>query len=129
MLGIVAIGVLIICWRYYAARRNNAYRRAGLALLGEARTVYDISVLLKRVALAVSPREQVASLYGETWITFLNRTCSRSHFSKIGTTESDTKASQELIELARVWIKYHHVPSDPTLQLTSLGLRKHGKGG
>lgn len=109
LLGIVAAVVLILFLEFHGARKRNAYRRAGLALLEDARTVRDISVLLKRVALAVFPREQVASLYGSDWVLFLNRTCSRGNFSKIGRTDSSAEANQELIELAGIWIRHHHV--------------------
>ena len=64
-LGIVVGIVLLIVWRLYKARKRNAYRRAGLQLLSGTETVHDVSVLLKRVALAAFPREQVASLYGD----------------------------------------------------------------
>jgi hypothetical protein len=114
MLGIVTAAVLIVFWRLHVARKRNAYRRAGLGLLEEARTANDISVLLKRVALAVFPREQVASLYGKDWIAFLNRTCSRSHFSEMGATNSNTELSQELIEIAGIWIRHHRIPECQT---------------
>lgn len=110
MIGIVTAVVMIVCWRFYAVRKKNAYRRAGLALLKQAKTVHDISVLLKRVALAVFPRKQVASLYGEIWITFLNRTCSHSHFSETCVMDSNAQASRELIESAGIWIRYHRIP-------------------
>jgi hypothetical protein len=110
MLGIVTAVVLIVCWRLQAVWRHNAYRRAGLALLEGARTVNDISVLLKRVALAVFPREQVASLYGEGWVAFLHRTCPRSYFSALVTSDASAKADEELVELADIWIRHHHVP-------------------
>ncbi len=114
VLAIVTAVMLVLCWRLYAARRRNAYRRAGLALLGGAGTVHDVSVLLKRVALAVFPREQVASLYGKDWVVFLNRTCSQSTLSEIATTDSGVAASQELIEHAGVWIRRHRIPERRT---------------
>jgi hypothetical protein len=108
-LGIVAAVALILCWRFHSTWKCNAYRRAGLALLGGANTARDVSVALKRVALAVFPREQVASLYGKDWVAFLNGTCSRCHFSEIDTTDSGAGASHELIELGGIWIRHHRV--------------------
>lgn len=116
VLGGVAAIVLIIVWRFYATRRKNAYRRAGLVLLAQARSAYDISVILKRVALAVFPREQVASLHGESWINFLNRTCPRCQFPQECTIDPDSEASQELVSFARLWILKHSVSSDPCRQ-------------
>ena len=89
------------------ARRNwrrNAYRRAGLALLEDAETAYEISVILKRVALAAFPREQVASLYGEEWSAFLHRTCPQCEFSML---RRDQPASEDLMKQSRTWITRH----------------------
>ena len=109
VLGMVTAVVLIVCWRLHAAWKRNAYRRAGLALLGGATTAHEFAVVLKRVALAVFPREQVASLYGEDWVAFLYGTCSRCDFSVIGTADSSAEASQEFMELAGTWIRHHRV--------------------
>jgi len=109
-LGIVVVVVLFVGWRLHATRKRNAYRRVGLLLLGGARTTHDVSVVMKRVALAVFPREQVASLYGDDWAVFLHRTCPRSDFSEMVTTDAGTELDQELIELAGIWIRHHRVP-------------------
>ncbi len=109
-LGIVVLMALLVGWRLHATRKGNAYRRAGLLLLGDAKTAHDVSVVMKRVALAVFPRERVASLYGDDWAVFLHRTCPRSYFSEIVTTDACTESDQELIELAGIWIRHHRVP-------------------
>lgn len=108
-LGILAAVTIILCRRFYSTWKCNAYRRAGVELLRGANTARDVAVVLKRVALAVFPREQVASLYGEPWVAFLNRTCSRCHFSEIDTTDSSAEASHELVELGGIWIRHHRV--------------------
>ncbi len=110
VLGVVAATVLIVWWRRHLIQKRNAYRSAGLVLLGDARTVHDVSVVLKRVALAVFPREQVASLYGRDWVAFLKTTCSQTSFSEIAGTEYSAEASQALIELAGFWIRFHRIP-------------------
>jgi hypothetical protein len=66
------------------------------------------------VALTAFPREQVASLYGDDWAAFLHRTCPRSYFSTLVTTDAGIEADQELIELARIWIRHHRVPESQT---------------
>jgi hypothetical protein len=88
-------------------RTVNAYRQAGLKMLDNASTVYDISVILKRVALAVFPREQVASLYGLDWQRFLHKTCKQRDFEILIKAPSDSIATREQKELARYWIKHH----------------------
>jgi hypothetical protein len=110
LLGILAAIILVFGRYFFLKWKRNAYRRAGLVLLDLARTGYDVSVVLKRVALAVFPREQVASLYGADWIAFLNRHCARSRFEAIeGSMDADTEASPELIIRAGAWIRHHNL--------------------
>jgi hypothetical protein len=109
-LGIVVVIVLLVGWRLHAVRQRNAYRKSGLLLLRSAETAHDVSVVVKRVALAVFPREQVASLYGEGWVAFLHRTCPRSYFAALVTSDASAKADEELVELADIWIRHHRVP-------------------
>jgi hypothetical protein len=108
-LGMVVVMVLLVGWRWHAVRKRHAYRKAGLLLLRSAETAHDVSVVVKRVALAVFPREQVASLYGEAWIAFLHSTCPRSYFSALVTSDASAKADEELVELADIWIRHHRV--------------------
>ena len=78
---IAGVAILVYQWRLRRhfmerlddvdRRQENAYRRAGLALLARAETAHEISVILIRVALAAFPREQAASLVGEDWRGFL----------------------------------------------------------
>lgn len=107
VLAVVLVVAMVVFWRLLSAWKRNAYRRAGLTLLDEVNTARDVSVVLKRVALAVFPREQVASLYGPAWVAFLNATCSRSDLSDTGITDLDAQASPELIERAGLWIRHH----------------------
>ncbi len=113
-LAIVVAVVFLVGWRLVAARKRDAYRRAGLLLLSHAKTAHDVSVIMKRVALAVFPREQVASLYGNDWAVFLHKTCPRGQFPKIVSTDAGAESNQELIELAGVWIRHHRVPEHRT---------------
>ncbi|MBB3541085.1 MULTISPECIES: DUF4381 domain-containing protein [unclassified Rhizobium] len=130
ILMLILVTVFLLWLRRY---RANAYRRDALALLAgvEAKIrdpetqqsgVQDLAVLLKRVALAGWPRNDVASLAGAAWVKFLevhgDRTSSQAlqavlddleyHASKgIGATQPNTGA--ELIAGARNWIERHHV--------------------
>jgi hypothetical protein len=114
LLGLVFLTLLLITWQWRAARKRNAYRKAGLALLNNARSARDISVLVKRVALAAFPRESVASLYGDEWAAFLNKTCPRGDFSALSTIDPDDVPDSTVISLAATWIRHHRVPDKQT---------------
>ncbi len=78
--GWVALALLVLAllgwgfWRWTAHRRANAYRRAALAELAEARTAAEVATILRRAALAAWPREDVASLTGDSWTDFIAQT-------------------------------------------------------
>jgi len=114
-LGLVVLALLFVGARAYMARQRNAYRRAGLLLLGDAATAHDVSVIMKRVALAAFPREQVASLYGEKWVAFLRATCPRGHFPETIMTDAGAEPDPALVALAGTWIRHHRVPESGTL--------------
>lgn len=111
---LILLGVfllLVIGYRLYLLWDRNRYRRAGLHLLDDAATEYEVSVILKRVALAAYPREQVASLYGAEWLTFLHQTCPRAGFPEDFGGHQSRKVSRDLIDSAAGWIKHHRSPS------------------
>ncbi|MFQ3225926.1 MAG: hypothetical protein ACI8Z5_002195 [Lentimonas sp.] len=99
--------LIAITWFITQARQRNAYRRAGLTLLESANTVYEINVVLKRVALAVFPREQVAALHGENWIHFMQSTCSGEQFPTLSQSAEATPATESIRASARTWIRKH----------------------
>lgn len=102
---------VISLWRWRRVLyRRNAYRRAGLELLADAQTVYEVSVTLKRVALAAFPREEVASLHDTEWANFLNNSCSHCHFDAETWRENTQTADRTLHEKASVWIRKHVRP-------------------
>jgi hypothetical protein len=108
-IGVVALTLGLIIWRLMIVRRRNAYRRAGLQLLHTATSTRDVSVIMKRVALAVFPREQVASLYGDDWVAFLQETCPSVSFTTATTNEDSAGPSNEFVALATKWIQRHRV--------------------
>ena len=112
VLMVIALAVLIaLTLTWWRARARNAYRRAGLALLENARTAREINIILKRVALAVWPRPEIAPLYGDEWAAFLDGSCSRTRFTTLGTVEDHFEPSPELHRLASTWIRHHRAPS------------------
>ena len=109
-LGVVLLAIVLAGWWWRTVRRRNAHRTAGLLLLAEARTAHDVSVTMKRVALSVFPREQVASLYGEDWAAFLHSTCPQQDFAQLAATDAGAEASREIVGLATTWIRNHRLP-------------------
>ncbi len=131
LLSVAGVGLALLIWRGVARWRAGAYRRAGLVLLTqiEARWVtpghdvvalHELSVLLKRVALAAFPRKLVAPLYGEDWLRFLERTCEGCTFATgpgqllavfMSAGHKDSRLNpnegKQLMRLARTWIKGH----------------------
>jgi hypothetical protein len=62
--------------------QSNCYRREALALLDSGRiSGGELAILVKRVALSVYPRESVASLVGERWLSFLDQTGQTNAFT------------------------------------------------
>lgn len=116
---IIALAVLLaLVLRWRRARARNAYRRAGLALLQNARTVREVNVILKRVALVAFPRPTVAALWGDDWVAFLDGTCRRARFAALGEPVDDTEASTNLRSEAGAWIRHHRVPRGNTMEGT-----------
>jgi hypothetical protein len=107
---VLAVVTAIVLW-WFRARARNAYRRAGLALLKDARSVREVNVILKRVALAVFPRPEVAPLYGDDWAAFLDGTCSRTSFVSLGATDPESEVPREVHRLANTWIRHHRAPA------------------
>ena len=74
-----ALLVALVVLAVHLRRRHQALapRRAALAALARARVEGDarpLPALLKRLALSYHPREEVASLTGERWSAWLDRT-------------------------------------------------------
>ena len=110
--GILLLCFLLLCLlliglQYYVRYRKNRYRRLGLELLGQAQTAGDVSITLKRVALAAFPREQVASLYGQEWVDFLNSSYGRNGFNLQFFSEPAGQPNIILLNSARQWIISH----------------------
>lgn len=132
----VLIGILLIAlaWLGYRSIQcwvNNRYRRAALRELQilEERINHpeerdaglrQIPVLLKRTALSVYPRRQVASLSGKDWFQFLDSTEKNPSFTATttntlntvsystgGLRAVDSQATHALISASRSWLKHH----------------------
>ena len=108
--------VLNHAWRTWQRYRANAYRRAALRELADARDAAKIAELLRRTALAVAPRAQIAEQTGTAWLDWLARHCSaplpqtvREHLTAgVYGRPIAGRDLNALREYAAAWIKYHH---------------------
>lgn len=92
---------------------TELYEKDKNAQLASAR----ISELLKRVALVYYPRLDVASMHGDSWIQFLNKTAKGVDFRPVNSLlsespfkQAETLNIQPLIIRAEKWIKQRGVP-------------------
>lgn len=97
-----------------ARHRANAYRRAALAELALAGDdAARIASLLRRTALAGFPREQVAGLSGDIWLSFLDQSYGGKGFSGdtgqvlLAAPYRANTSDPALADLARRWISTH----------------------
>ncbi len=125
LLGLLVLGVLL--WRRWRARR---YRREGkIALRALAADLDDparrraaaqaLPALVKRVALAAWPRDEVADLTGDDWLAFLDESYGGHEFQAgpgrllatmaYDATAPDTAAWPPLVDLVGRWMDEHHV--------------------
>ncbi|MDP0588990.1 MAG: DUF4381 domain-containing protein [Candidatus Endonucleobacter bathymodioli] len=119
--------ILLVLMVIVNHRRKNRYRRTGLK---QAKRVFhnytnhgnnrlfahDCNRLLKKVALHIFPRQDIASLNGKEWLDFLYRSSGNEEFKSV-TAEAlganRFKPDQEpdvtqLHPLTISWIKKHH---------------------
>lgn len=124
--GLAAAGLLALMIWAYRRWRANRYRREAIkelsGLLTDWRNHQDdsaylasLQLLLKRVALTRFPRADVASLTGEAWVQFLDRS-SGSHDFSMGEMEvlidgnyrQDVTVNVESLQtFALQWIRQH----------------------
>ena len=72
VLGILLVLGLVLAHRAWKRHRANAYRRAALRELAVAQDVPSVAELLRRTALAVAPREDIAEMTGIAWLDWLS---------------------------------------------------------
>jgi len=66
---------LWLLWKRWRSWRADAYRRAALRALAAQQDAAAVAELLRRTALAFTPRETVAGMAGETWADWLAAKC------------------------------------------------------
>jgi len=121
--------VIAALWRFIHSWRANRYRREALFELdeigqrldaSEARStgLAELSMLVRRTALAAFPRETVAPLAGPAWLAFLDRSYGGQGFSlgpgrllasaPYQRAAPDQAQLSALTALVRQWIRGHH---------------------
>jgi hypothetical protein len=128
VIGLVLCLVSALVYFFYKKHIHALPKKKALVLLASYIQHYEtdrnsqlasarISELLKRVALVYYPRDQVASMHGDAWIDFLNRTGKRIDFNPVKAMlldapfkAAETVNLQPLISTARLWIKQRGVP-------------------
>ena len=117
---LVVLGWLLVtigsAWRRWRQRQRQLHRLRELCLnCPTAQLAAELSILLRRLALSRFPREQVAGLYGEDWLRFLNRSAATDQFTHgpgralltapYQPTVKQTDGCQTLPRLAERWIR------------------------
>lgn len=120
--GLVLLAVLYAAWRWRVRFLENAYRRRALAELASCgQDPVLIANVLRRTALAAFPRKDVASLTGDLWLSFLDRTGAGGEAFLRGAGRSvafapyttDKKVDGELAEVVAAWIRTHRRDMTP----------------
>ena len=124
--GLLLLVAVLLFVKWLKRYRKNAYRREALRNLRiiedksykqkDVLCLNDVLVLLKLVAIEAFGRQQVAQLYGNDWLEFLESKGKNTPFTHYkqpivntlyDTIEVDVKEKKALIELSKQWIKTH----------------------
>ena len=116
LLGTILLIVAIMAGRHYYRRYQNRYRLYAIAevqALNDDYSPLDISAILKRCLLSHTPRNEVASLTGDSWCEYLNARADHqitfTNFYRLR--DSDEFDPQALKQQAIYWLKnYKAVP-------------------
>lgn len=115
---LAAIGFGLVLYRGHAAR--NRYRRLALDKLAdiETRSAYpELPALVKQTAMCVFARADIASLHGDAWLGFLDKSYGGTDFTagpgrilpELAYGSTDTADGEAVFSLVRLWIRKHHV--------------------
>ncbi|BCX49632.1 alpha-2 type XI collagen [Haloferula helveola] len=119
VLAVVVLAALsLLTRRQLKHRKANAYRRAALAELSNASSCHDIARILRRTALAIAPRETVAGLDGDAWISWLGDQASieipaaagKALTGSVYDASGSEAPPEDLAAFADSWIRNHRRP-------------------
>jgi hypothetical protein len=125
LLAVLLLAVLLYLGvRWWLTWRRNRYRRAALDELHSmgVQRLPELPALLKRAALAIWPREQVAALSGAEWHRFLDETAGKTLFTGdagqaldrlayAGRSRADLSEAEikSVVGAAEYWLRNHRV--------------------
>lgn len=110
--------LLIRQWRHW---RANRYRREALALLRDAATALEIAELLRRIALVIAPRSEVASKCGSEWADWIASRLAKPMPEEVRQCLSGrlyrgsvaSEGPEALRSYVSAWILHHRIDSAP----------------
>jgi hypothetical protein len=121
VLMLIVVLVFLLYWLYKRITRRTAIKTAMKLLqdikqdtsLGEEQKLAAISALIRRVAISIFPREDVAGLTGKRWLEFLDETLGEPRFSEKGKVLTEARYWKDkskvdaavLIALCEDWLK------------------------
>ena len=119
------IGLLllsVVLWlgrRWQRHRHANAYRRAALGAIAAAGDdPAALAAILRRTALVAFPRREVAGLYGDAWLAFLDRAYGGAEFTRgpgrvLATAPwAPGTDAAGLAPLVATWVRRHRRPEE-----------------
>ncbi|MEM9016498.1 MAG: DUF4381 domain-containing protein [Verrucomicrobiota bacterium] len=118
VLGFVALVTFLwLSWVSWKRWRGNAYRRAALEALEGATNSVEVAEVLRRTALAISSRPEIAMRTGDDWIEWLESTFPGNLSEEVRKQltgdlyrpQSDPTSSDSLRTFASEWIRDHSI--------------------
>ena len=117
-IALLCTGAIWLVWAAYQSRIRwyaNAYRREALSALRSAPDAAAIAKLLRRTALAIAPREDVAAMTGSVWLDWLaarspvalSETIRAQLTTAVYSKESAPADLSTLRDFAAHWIRSH----------------------
>ncbi len=118
---VIALALVAVMWMTLRAWRqwqSNAYRREAVRELASLESSAAIAELLRRTALAIAPRSEIAEKTGTAWLDWLAAQLPEPMPDTVRTqltvgVYNPSPAKQEfsaLRDYAARWIKFHHSP-------------------
>ncbi len=120
---ILLLLVLRTIWQAWTKWKANAYRREALKELARADNASSVAEILRRTALAVAPRSEIAELTGEDWLKWLSTRCSlpvpdsaarlliAGIYSAGNSSQAPDSTFKSLKDYASCWIQTHQNPN------------------
>lgn len=118
---VLGVSALVVCWlalRWWRSWRANAYRRVALRELAAARDAAEVATILRRTALVIAPRAEIATKTGVAWLDWLESQGSQplsaelraDLFHGVYAPADHAADTAELRSYARTWIVSHPGP-------------------